>query len=90
MRVLRFADRALARYSFLFLAVVSVPCGVAGCARPTPVKPYAGSAPPTEKIYVISGGWHTELGLSLEALRTLLHGSVVRRRGLDGISEARS
>ena len=68
MRVLRFADKALARYSFLFLAVVSVPCGVAGCARPTPVKPYAGSAPPTEKIYVISGGWHTELGLSLEAL----------------------
>jgi uncharacterized protein (TIGR02117 family) len=32
------------------------------------VKPYAGSAPPTEKIYVVSGGWHTELGLPLEAL----------------------
>jgi uncharacterized protein (TIGR02117 family) len=29
---------------------------------------YAGSAPPTEAIYVISGGWHTELGLPLEAL----------------------
>ena len=28
LRVLRFADRALARYSFLFLAVVSVLCGV--------------------------------------------------------------
>jgi len=32
------------------------------------VVPHAGSAPPTEKIYVISGGWHTELGLSFEAL----------------------
>jgi uncharacterized protein (TIGR02117 family) len=32
------------------------------------VKPYAGSAPQTEVIYVISGGWHTELGLPLEAL----------------------
>jgi uncharacterized protein (TIGR02117 family) len=32
------------------------------------VKPYAGSTPRTEMIYVISGGWHTELGLPLEAL----------------------
>jgi uncharacterized protein (TIGR02117 family) len=30
---------------------------------------YAGSAPQTEIIYVVSGGWHTELGLPLEALR---------------------
>jgi uncharacterized protein (TIGR02117 family) len=29
---------------------------------------YAGSAPPTEPIYVLSGGWHTELGLPVEAL----------------------
>jgi uncharacterized protein (TIGR02117 family) len=32
------------------------------------MKPYAGSASGTELIYVISGGWHTELGLPLEAL----------------------
>jgi Protein of unknown function (DUF2459) len=32
------------------------------------VKPYAGSAPRTEVIYVISGGWHTELGLLRKAL----------------------
>ena len=32
------------------------------------MKPYAGSAPRSEAIYVISGGWHTELGLPLEAL----------------------
>jgi Protein of unknown function (DUF2459) len=30
--------------------------------------PHAGSGPRTEAIYVISGGWHTELGLPLETL----------------------
>jgi uncharacterized protein (TIGR02117 family) len=34
----------------------------------TPVEPYTGSAPRTQVIYVITGGWHTELGLPLEAL----------------------
>jgi uncharacterized protein (TIGR02117 family) len=32
------------------------------------VAPYAGWGPRTEVIYVISSGWHTELGLPLEAL----------------------
>lgn len=32
------------------------------------MQPYRGSAPQTGIIYVISGGWHTELGLPLEAL----------------------
>jgi uncharacterized protein (TIGR02117 family) len=32
------------------------------------VQPYAGSAPQTDVIYLISGGWHTELGLSLGAI----------------------
>jgi uncharacterized protein (TIGR02117 family) len=32
------------------------------------VQPHTGSAPQTEVIYVISGGWHTELGLPLEAI----------------------
>jgi uncharacterized protein (TIGR02117 family) len=32
------------------------------------VKPYAGPAPSHEAIYVISGGWHTEVGLPVEAL----------------------
>jgi uncharacterized protein (TIGR02117 family) len=32
------------------------------------VKPYAEPAPPHEAIYVISGGWHTEVGLPVEAL----------------------
>ena len=32
------------------------------------MKPYAGLAPPTGMVYVISGGWHTELGLPVEAI----------------------
>jgi uncharacterized protein (TIGR02117 family) len=32
------------------------------------VKPYAEPAPSREAIYVISGGWHTEVGLPAEAL----------------------
>jgi uncharacterized protein (TIGR02117 family) len=32
------------------------------------VKHYAAPAPPREAIYVISGGWHTEVGLPVEAL----------------------
>jgi uncharacterized protein (TIGR02117 family) len=43
-----------------------------GCTTTTPVKPYAGLAPRTEMIYVIAGGWHTELGLPLEALSSPL------------------
>ena len=68
MRALRFAANAQARYWFLVLAVVWILCVVVACTSTTPVKPYAGSAPPTEMIYVISGGWHTELGLPTEAL----------------------
>ena len=56
------------RDSLLVVAVVSILYGVAGCTTTNPVKPYTGSAPQTEVIYVISGGWHTELGLPLEAL----------------------
>jgi uncharacterized protein (TIGR02117 family) len=32
------------------------------------VEPYAGSASRTELLYVISGGWHTELGLPAGAI----------------------
>jgi hypothetical protein len=51
-------------------------CGVIACTPTTPVKPYGGLAQRTEAIYVISGGWHTELGLPLEAL---FSGSVIYR-----------
>jgi len=68
LRVLRFADKALARYSFLSGAVLAIFCGLNGCSATNPVKPQTGSAPQTEVIYVISGGWHTELGLPLEAI----------------------
>ena len=67
MRALRFA-RALARYSFPSGAVLAIFCGLKGCSATNPVKPQTGSAPQTEVIYVISGGWHTELGLPLEAI----------------------
>jgi uncharacterized protein (TIGR02117 family) len=42
-------------------------CGLIGCSTTATVEPYTGSSPQTEVIYVISGGWHTELGLPLEA-----------------------
>jgi uncharacterized protein (TIGR02117 family) len=41
---------------------------LAGCSGATPVEPYIGSASRTELIYVISGGWHTELGLPAGAI----------------------
>jgi len=66
LRALHFAAKA--RYWFLVVAVVWILGGVVACTSTTPVKPYAGSAPPTEVIYVISGGWHTELGLLRKAL----------------------
>ena len=54
-----------AQYSFLSVAVVSTLCGLIGCGTtatgrsPIPDRPRE-----REMIYVISGGWHTELGLS--------------------------
>jgi uncharacterized protein (TIGR02117 family) len=67
-QILSFAAGVQLRYSFLSFAVVSIFCGCDGCTPTNPAKPYTGSAPQTEAIYVISGGWHTELGLPLEAL----------------------
>jgi uncharacterized protein (TIGR02117 family) len=67
-QVLGVAARVLARYSFLSVTAVSILSGFVACTPTTPVKPYAGSAPRTEVIYVISGGWHTELGLLRKAL----------------------
>ena len=52
----------------LSVGVVWTLCGLVGCTPTTPVKPYVGSAPRAEPIYVVSGGWHTELGLPLEGL----------------------
>ena len=42
--------------------------GLAGCSGAGPVEPYTGSASRTELLYVISGGWHTELGLPAGAI----------------------
>jgi uncharacterized protein (TIGR02117 family) len=37
-----------------------------GCAS-TPVAPYTGDAPRSAVVYLITGGWHTEIGLSRDA-----------------------
>jgi uncharacterized protein (TIGR02117 family) len=65
LRALRFAAAQAGR-SFLSIAIVL--SGFVGCTATIPQQPYAGSAPPTEAIYVISGGWHTELGLPAAAI----------------------
>jgi hypothetical protein len=60
VRVLRIAGRSF--------SAVWIVCGVVGCTSTQAEQPYTGWAPRTEAIYVVSGGWHTELGLPLEAL----------------------
>ena len=65
MRALHFAAAQAGR-SFLSIAVVLY--GFVGCTATIPQQPDAGSARPTEALYVISGGWHTELGLPVAAL----------------------
>jgi uncharacterized protein (TIGR02117 family) len=67
-QILSVAVSARAYPLFLCVAVVVTLCGVVGCAPGAPVNPYVGLAPPHEAIYVISGGWHTEVGLPVEAL----------------------
>ncbi len=47
--------------------VIASACGLAGCAA-TPVKPYAGTAPRLQTLYVIASGWHTEIGVPVNAL----------------------
>jgi Protein of unknown function (DUF2459) len=48
--------------------VVWILCGLAGCRGANPVEPHIGSASRTELIYVIAGGWHTEIGLPVGAI----------------------
>jgi len=48
--------------------VVWTLCGLAGCSGASPVEPYTGTASRTQLLYLISGGWHTELGLPAEAI----------------------
>ncbi len=42
---------------------------IIGCAgTQSRVQPYPGAAPKTETLYVIAGGWHTEIALPIQAL----------------------
>jgi uncharacterized protein (TIGR02117 family) len=58
----------LRRLSNVFMAVIGILCGLADCDTTSLVEPYAGSAQRDEVVYVISGGWHTELGLPLSEI----------------------
>lgn len=51
----------------LFAALCLVAISVYGCAW-SPVKPYAGSAPPHQNLYVIVSDWHSEIGIPADAL----------------------
>jgi uncharacterized protein (TIGR02117 family) len=55
-------------WPFLHIATAWVLYGLLGCGTAIPAKPAAGPAPPHEAIYVISGGWHTEVALAVAAL----------------------
>jgi hypothetical protein len=62
------------RYSIFSFAVICILCGPAECSVAPLVRPYAGSASRTEVICVISGGWHTQLGLPVGAINGPLAG----------------
>ncbi|MGH7014847.1 MAG: DUF2459 domain-containing protein [Stellaceae bacterium] len=60
---------ALRKFIVALIVVFSAQ-GLAGCAT-SPVEvvqPYAGAAPKLQTIYVIAGGWHTEIGVPVDAL----------------------
>jgi hypothetical protein len=50
------------RYSIFSVAVICILSGLADCNPTTPALPYIASAK-DEVVYVISGGWHTAVGL---------------------------
>jgi uncharacterized protein (TIGR02117 family) len=53
------------------LAMLCLSCLLAGammgCSSP-PVQPYVGTEPRDQVIYVVAGGWHTELALPMSAI----------------------
>ena len=53
---------------FTIVATVAISGGFAGCTATFPPPPHGEVAPQNQAIYAVSGGWHTEIGLSLEAL----------------------
>ena len=50
------------------VAAVAISCGHLGCTATFPPRRHGEAAPQSQTIYVVSGGWHTEIGLPLEAL----------------------
>jgi uncharacterized protein (TIGR02117 family) len=47
-------------------------CGFLASCSWTPVTPYEGTAPRTETVYVAVLGWHTEIGLRVDAIHSPL------------------
>jgi uncharacterized protein (TIGR02117 family) len=61
--------RGIAHHRLFSVVAVWTFFGLSGCGTTPSVKSYFGPADPHEAIYVISGGWHTEVGLPVEPLR---------------------
>jgi len=58
-----FAGGAQKRYWIFSVAVTCALCGLVDCNPTTPAAPFYASELRDEVVYVISGGWHTEIGL---------------------------
>lgn len=63
VHALRFGIRSQRRCSIFVVTVIWTLCTLADCSPTTPTARYAALALRGEVVYVISGGWHTELGL---------------------------
>jgi uncharacterized protein (TIGR02117 family) len=58
-------DKSIVLQQVFFVGLISLVS--AGCTS-TPVKPYNGTAPKVETIYLISSGWHTEVALPVKSI----------------------
>ncbi|MGH7002280.1 MAG: DUF2459 domain-containing protein, partial [Stellaceae bacterium] len=58
------------RKSLVALILIAAAQGLAGCATAPAevVQPYCGAAPKLQTLYVIAGGWHTEISIPVDVL----------------------
>jgi uncharacterized protein (TIGR02117 family) len=67
LRQVHSAVAAGTAFLFICASAAALVYALAGCAS-SPVEPYAGQASRLETLYVIAGGWHTEIGLPAHAM----------------------